>query len=289
MRTKHDTSGGGASVDVCSHADERFRVLRTWISAVTLPQAVERFRGWIGNRERHYVNVCNAAVVLEAYDDHRLADIINRSGMATADGMPLVWLGRRKGCGVARVYGPDLMLAVCEAGLRDGWRHYFYGGTPDVLSDLSARLRGRFPALQIAGMWAPPYRPLLPDEEEQVARRINESRPDVVWVGLGTPKQDFWMSKFRPALHAPVLVAVGAAFNFHAGHVRQAPRWMMRCGLEWFFRLLMEPSRLWRRYLVGIPRFIGLILTDRGRKGDVGLREVSGAEAGDRQDGGWHG
>lgn len=239
----------------------RFRVLGVGISAVTLREAVSVIGLWITERQRRYVNVCNAEVVLQAYDDPALAEIINTSGMATADGMPLVWLGRRKGLSVERVYGPDLMLAVCEAGLAPGWRHYFYGSRPEVLSDLTRRLEDRFPGLQVAGAWAPPFRSLTPDEEEEVASRINAARPDVVWVGIGTPKQDFWMARFRPRLEAPVLVAVGAAFNFHAGHVRQAPRWMMRFGLEWLFRLLMEPRRLWRRYVIGVPRFIFLVLS----------------------------
>jgi N-acetylglucosaminyldiphosphoundecaprenol N-acetyl-beta-D-mannosaminyltransferase len=173
--------------------------------------------------------------------------------------MPLVWLGRLKGLDVGRVYGPDLMLALCEQGLAEGWRHYFYGATDDVLADLAARLTGRFPSLQIAGAWAPPFRPLTPDEEVDVIARINGARADLVWVGIGTPKQDFWMAHFRSRLEAPVLIAVGAAFNFHAGHVPQAPRWMMAAGLEWLFRLAMEPRRLWRRYVIGIPRFIWLV------------------------------
>ena len=237
----------------------RFKVLATDISAVTLSDAVAIIDGWISRRERHYVNVCNADVVLKAHDDPRLAAIINDSGLATPDGMPLVWLGQRKGLSVGRVYGPDLMLALCEFGLKAGWRHYFYGGTPEVLEALTHRLLGRFRELQIAGFWAPPFRPLKAEEETDVELRINAARPDVIWVGIGTPKQDFWMARFRPRIEAPVMIAVGAAFNFHAGHVRQAPRWMMRCGLEWLFRLGVEPRRLWRRYVIGIPRFAWLV------------------------------
>ncbi len=237
----------------------RFRVLNTGISAVTLRGAVSTISGWTASRQREYVNVCNADVVLQAYDDPRLAEIINTSGMAVPDGMPLVWMGRWRGLPVGRVYGPDLMLALCEQGLQAGWTHYFYGGTPEVLEALTRKLTGRCPGLQIAGSWAPPFRPLTPGEEADVEARINAAHPDVVWVGIGTPKQDFWMARFRPRLAAPVLIAVGAAFNFHAGHIHQAPRWMMWCGLEWLFRLAMEPARLWRRYLIGIPRFVWLV------------------------------
>lgn len=244
----------------------RFPVLATGISVIGLSTAVETVFQWIKRRDRQYVNVCTADLVLQAHDDSALAAIINASGMATPDGMPLVWIGRRRGLAVSRVYGPDLMLAVCERGLREGWRHFFYGGTEEVLSDLTARLRDRFPGLQVAGAWAPPFRPLTPREEADVEARINAAHPDVVWVGIGTPKQDYWMAKFRPLLAAPVLIAVGAAFNFHAGRVHQAPRWVMRCGLEWLFRFAMEPCRLWRRYVIGIPRFLWLVFRSRDRK-----------------------
>ena len=242
----------------------RFSVLEVGISRVTQSEAVATIDGWIGRRERHYVNVCNADVVLQAHDDPRLAAIINASGLATPDGMPLVWLGRWRGFPVGRVYGPDLMLALCQYGIQKRWRHYFYGGTPEVIEDLMRRLMERFPGLQIAGGWSPPFRSLTPEEELAVETKINAARPDLIWVGIGTPKQDFWMARFRPKLEAPVMIAVGAAFNFHAGHVRQAPRWMMRCGLEWLFRLTVEPTRLWRRYLVGIPRFVWLLFRSRG-------------------------
>jgi len=237
----------------------RFPVLETGISAVTFKGAIEAISGWISRRERRSVHLCNAEVVLQAYDDPALAAIINASGLALPDGMPLVWIGRRRRLTLERVYGPDLMLALCEYGLKRGWRHYFYGGTPGVLEDLIGKLSERFPGLQIAGSLAPPFRPLTPGEESDVEASINAASPDVIWVGIGTPKQDFWMARFRPRLNAAVMIAVGAAFNFHAGHVRQAPRWMMRCGLEWLFRLSVEPGRLWRRYLVGIPRFLWLV------------------------------
>ena len=245
----------------------RFSVLATGISAVTLSESLVAIAGWVSRGERHYVNVCNADVVLKAYDDPELASIINAAGLAVPDGMSLVWIGKMRGLSVERVYGPDLMLALCKYGIKHRWRHYFYGGTPEVLEDLLSALSDGFPEIQIAGTWAPPFRPLTAPEENEVAARINDARPDIIWVGIGTPKQDFWMARFRPCLNAPVMIAVGAAFNFHAGHVCQAPRWMMRLGLEWLFRLLMEPRRLWRRYLGGVPRFLWLVAI-----GEVSLR-----------------
>lgn len=239
--------------------DRRFTVLDVGISVLTMEAAMQRIMGWVQRRERTYVNVCTTDTVLRCHDDPLLAAIVNGAGMATPDGMPLVWLGRRQGFEVERVYGPDLMLSVCEMGLAPGLRHYFYGSTDQVLDGLIRRFKVRFPGLQVAGFWAPPFRGLNAMEEEDAIDRINAARPDVVWVGLGTPKQDYWLAKFRPRLEAPVLIAVGAAFNFHAGSVRQAPRWVMRIGMEWFFRLLIEPRRLWRRYLIGNVRFIVLI------------------------------
>jgi N-acetylglucosaminyldiphosphoundecaprenol N-acetyl-beta-D-mannosaminyltransferase len=168
-------------------------------------------------------------------------------------------MGRLRGHRVERVYGPDVMLAACERGQALGHSHFFYGGVDGVAEQLAARLRARFPALRVAGSYAPPFRPLTDDEEREIAARINSSGADIVWVGLGTPKQDYWVARFRPLLEAPVLIAVGAAFDFHAGRVRQAPRWMQRSGLEWLFRLSQDPQRLWRRYLVGNPRFVYLV------------------------------
>jgi N-acetylglucosaminyldiphosphoundecaprenol N-acetyl-beta-D-mannosaminyltransferase len=137
--------------------------------------------------------------------------------------------------------------------------HFFYGATDEVLAQLKQNLQIKFPGLQIAGMYSPPFRPLEPDEKDEVAAMINASGADIVWCGLGTPKQDYWVAEFRPRLNCAAILAVGAAFNFHAGHVVQAPRWMMKSGLEWLFRLGAEPKRLWRRYIIGNPRFICLI------------------------------
>lgn len=241
-------------------APARFPVVDVRISALTFELALRTIDGWIARRERHYVNVCTTHTVLECHDAPDLARIVNGAGMATPDGMPLVWLGRLAGHRVERVYGPDVMLAVCERGQARGYRHFFYGGAEGVTEALVARLRERFPDLQVAGVYTPPFRPLTPAEEQAVTERINASGADLVWVGLGTPKQDYFVARFRPLLEAPVLLAVGAAFDFHAGRVRQAPRWMQRSGLEWLFRLTQDPRRLWKRYVVGNPRFVYLVL-----------------------------
>jgi N-acetylglucosaminyldiphosphoundecaprenol N-acetyl-beta-D-mannosaminyltransferase len=154
-----------------------------------------------------------------------------------------------------RVYGPDLMLAVLDAGRERNLRHYFYGGTAAVARDLQARVEQRFPGLVIAGSESPPFRELTEAESAAMVQRIRAARPDIVWVGLGTPRQDHFVAAYGEQLQS-TLVAVGAAFDFHAGHKRQAPAWMQRAGLEWLFRLAAEPRRLWRRYVVGNPVFL---------------------------------
>jgi N-acetylglucosaminyldiphosphoundecaprenol N-acetyl-beta-D-mannosaminyltransferase len=242
-------------------------VIDVGISVLTFELALATIDGWIRRRERHYVNVCTTQTVLECHDSPEMAAIVNGSGMATPDGMPLVWMGRALGHTVERVYGPDVMLAVCAQGQERGYRHFFYGGAEGVAETLVSSLQQRFPAMEVAGTYTPPFRPLSAQEEQEVAARINGSGADIVWVGLGTPKQDFWVGRFRPLLEAPVLIAVGAAFDFHAGRVRQAPRWMQRSGLEWLFRLSQDPKRLWKRYIIGNPRFILLVARQllRGR------------------------
>jgi N-acetylglucosaminyldiphosphoundecaprenol N-acetyl-beta-D-mannosaminyltransferase len=235
----------------------RVDILGVRISAINPEQAVAEIEGWIGRRERHYVNVCNVHTIMECQQDPRLTRVVNNSGLSTPDGMPLVWLSRLHGFrNAARVYGPDLMLALCERSETNGHRHFFYGGAPGIAERLADQLQRRFPRLQIAGIHAPPFRKVGAIEERPVLDAIDAARPDIVWVGLGTPKQDHWVADHRPLLEAPVIIAIGAAFDFHAGVLRQAPRWMQRSGLEWSFRLAQEPRRLAYRYLVLNPLFV---------------------------------
>ena len=161
---------------------------------------------------------------------------------------------------VTRVYGPDLMLALCEYSQSRGFRHFLYGSTPEVLFCLGDNLTKRYPQLKIVGTYAPPFRLLTKKEEQDEIQTINSTEPDIVWIGLSTPKQELWMDKNITRLNAKVLIGVGAAFDFHAGLKKQAPSWMQRNGLEWFFRLLTEPRRLWRRYFINNPTFLMLVL-----------------------------
>jgi N-acetylglucosaminyldiphosphoundecaprenol N-acetyl-beta-D-mannosaminyltransferase len=246
---------------------KRCDVLGVGISAVNLDTAVATIGGWIATGAKHYVTVTGVHGVMESQRDGDLKAIHNAAGMVTPDGMPMVWLNWLAGNrDVDRVYGPDLMLRVCAASSEaEGWRHFFYGGGEGVAEQLTARLRERFPTMHVVGAYTPPFRKLTADEEHAVADEINAARPHIVWVGLSTPKQEYWMSRFRHRLDAPVLVGVGAAFDFHAGLKRQAPRLMQRCGLEWLFRLCCEPRRLWKRYLVNNPAFLWYLFLQRAR------------------------
>ncbi len=235
----------------------RVDILGVLVTPDSFQGAVDRLVDWIRQRSPTYICVTGVHGVMEARRDPALREIHNAAGMVTTDGMPLVWASRWVGVKhAARVYGPDLVLGLCEAGLDEGWRHYFYGAAPGVADEMAARLVTRFPRLQIAGTFAPPFRALSAEEEDGVAALINGSGADIVWVGLSTPKQERWMATMRTRLEAPLLVGVGAAFDIHAGRLRQAPRWVQRSGLEWLFRLAMEPRRLWKRYLRNNPRFV---------------------------------
>lgn len=239
----------------------RTNVLGVGVSAINMRLALETIESWIARGEQHHVCVTGVHGVMESQTDEVLRSIHNRAGLVTPDGMPLVWLSRMNGQRhVERVYGPDLMLACCELSERKGYRHFFYGGAEGVPELLSERLRRRIPELRVVGTHSPPFRPLTPEEDAALVERINASQPDFVWVGLSTPKQERWMADHLERLRAPVLIGVGAAFDFHAGLKKQAPYWMQRRGLEWLFRLATEPRRLWKRYLVNNPKFVWRIL-----------------------------
>jgi len=217
-----------------------------WMDAMVASEA----RGWL--------TAAAVNLVMSAHDDAATMKALLGASLAVPDGQPLVWALRLLGHGRAtRVYGPDLMERWCARAAVTETPTYLYGGRSEqALELLSGRLRERFPGLRIVGGWSPPFRPLSEREREEVAARIDDSGAQVVWVGTGQPKQELWMSEMRPFLRAPLLVGVGAAFDFHAGIVSQAPTWMQRNGLEWLYRLSREPRRLWRRYASQNPRFI---------------------------------
>ena len=233
---------------------ERVNILGVGVSAINMEQALATIDGWVASRAREYVCVCPVHSIMECRRSEEVRRTFNQAGMVTPDGMPLVWVARAMGHhDVGRVYGPDLMLAVLR---RERHRHFFYGGGPGVAERLAGAVMTRYPKLEVAGFIEPPFAPLDELCTPAVAQAINAGSADIVWVGMSSPKQDLWMTRMRPLLDAPVLIAVGAAFDFHTGRVRQAPAWIQRSGLEWLFRLGTEPRRLWRRYLVDNPWFV---------------------------------
>ena len=244
-------------------------ILGVRVDAQTLDDAVERIADWIARGDAAYVCVTGVHGVVECQDDPSLRRIHNDAGMVTADGMPLVWLGRRRvadGTAVERVYGPDLMDAAFTRSERAGWRHFFLGTTDETLARLRRRMAQRHPGAMVVGALSPPFRDLTPDEDAAITAAVVAARPDIVWVGMSTPRQERWMAAHVGRIPGAVLVGVGAAFDFHAGTKPQAPPWMQRLGLEWLFRLAHEPGRLKRRYLRNNPRFAWLVLRQERRE-----------------------
>lgn len=236
---------------------ERVNVLGVGVSILNLKTALEAVSDAVRQQRKGYICVTGVHGVMEAQADEPFRCILNRAFLCTPDGMPMVWVGRLRGHrAMRRVYGPDLMLDVCAWSETSGCRHFFYGGAPGVAEALRDRLIARFPRLQILGCYTPPFRPLGAEEEQAMQEMVRAAKPDIVWVGLSTPKQERFMAEFLPKLDTTLMIGVGAAFDFHAGRVRQAPRWMQRTGLEWFHRLCHEPRRLAGRYFRNNPLFI---------------------------------
>jgi N-acetylglucosaminyldiphosphoundecaprenol N-acetyl-beta-D-mannosaminyltransferase len=233
-------------------------ILGSRVDATTYANATGRIIDWAIRGESRYVCVANVNNAIEAYDDPSYQRVMNEADLVTPDGMPLVWALRALGVRDAtRVYGPDLTPIVCAGAAREAIPVGFYGGTPEVLDRLVLELTRRAPGLQVAYQWSPPFRSLTEDENREVVRAINASGARILFVGLGAPKQERWIAQQRGHIGA-VMVGVGAAFDFISGAKRQAPRALQASGLEWAFRLAVEPKRLWRRYLTRNPRFVAL-------------------------------
>jgi N-acetylglucosaminyldiphosphoundecaprenol N-acetyl-beta-D-mannosaminyltransferase len=234
----------------------RVDVLGIHVSVTDMDETVETFARWIAAGERRLVCVSDMNALLHARADEQLTQVYNTSGLTLPDGMPLVWAGKRAGFDrIARVCGPDLLERVMAVAAARGWSQYFYGGADGVAEQLRDNFVARHPELRVAGIHSPPYRALTEAEDAAIVNRINEAAPDIIWVGLGAPKQERWMAEHRDRLDAAILIGVGAAFDFHTNRMDRAPLWMQRSGLEWSYRLAKEPRRLWRRYVLGIPRF----------------------------------
>ncbi len=251
--------------DNAAHAPviPRANVLGVGVSSINLTQAVAAIEEAVRTRQRGYICFAGVHPVMEAQADEELRRIYNRSFLTTPDGMPMVWLNRWQGARhVTRVYGPDLMLEIFQRSEARGWRHFFYGGSDGVAEAMKAEMTKRFPKLQVVGTFEPPFRPLTGEEENELVEQVHAARPDLMWVGLGSPKQDRFMAAMLPKLDVTLMAGVGAAFNFFTGRVPQAPRWMQRSGLEWFYRCLHEP-RVRGRYFSTVPRFILAALAQR--------------------------
>ncbi len=238
---------------------KRISLLGVGVHATDLETTIAKLDSQIKEPDKGYFCLAPAHNLMACRADPRLRAVFNRSALTVPDGMGTVWFLQALGHKAGRVYGPDLMLAACHFGLKFGWQHFFLGGKQEVAEALVVRLREESPDIQVAGIFSPPFRKMDENEVGAVIRHINESHADIVWVGLGSPKQEFWMAEFREKLKAPVLIGVGAAFDFLSGAKPQAPKWMQRIGMEWFFRLATEPRRLLPRY-ASYPLFVLLAL-----------------------------
>ena len=235
----------------------RVNILGVGISVLNLRTALAAIAAAVCERRKGYICVTGVHGVMEAQDDAGFKKILNDAFLCTPDGMPMVWAGKLDGHReMRRVYGPDLMLDVCAWSETSGAKHFFYGGAEGVAELLVKKLKGKFPKLQVVGTFTPPFRALDWIEEKSLVAQIAAAQPDILWVGLSTPKQEKFMAEFLPKLDATLMIGVGAAFDFHSGRVKQAPRWMQRSGLEWLYRLGSEPRRLWKRYLRNNPLFL---------------------------------
>lgn len=241
-----------------------FPVLGVGVDVALIPNVVWQMEKWIYEKGAcHSIAATSMHGIVEAQHDSGFKEILNATDLVVPDGMPLVWLARLRGCdSPRRVYGPDLMFAFCKQTEGQGYSHFFYGGESGVADRLAESLKLCFPGMQVAGTYSPPFRPLSKKEDEEIVAMISRASPDVLWVGLGAPKQECWMHEHRNKLTVPVMVSVGAAFDVLSGRKKQAPRWMREHGLEWLFRFCQEPRRLWRRYLIYGTQFIAYLVLE---------------------------
>lgn len=238
-------------------------ILKTNINVTNMSDTIKYIGGHLDDLRGKYICVSNVHTTVMSYENEEYRKIQNGAAMALPDGAPLSSYSRRKGYKQAqRVTGPDLMLELFAISKEKGYRHYFYGATEETLQSMKEVLERDYPGIQIAGMYAPPFRALTPQEDAQIVAKINEARPDFIWIGLGAPKQEEWMYQHMGQLQG-VLIGVGAGFDYLAGYIKRAPRWMQRMSLEWLYRLLQDPKRLWRRYFTSNVKFICLTRMDK--------------------------
>jgi N-acetylglucosaminyldiphosphoundecaprenol N-acetyl-beta-D-mannosaminyltransferase len=267
--TKVQHSCSDREVDEASIPIRRTNILGIGISLTNMRQAVKVSEEHIRSNSKGYICATDVHTIIEAQSDSALRSTLNRSVLTTPDGMPLVWIARLRGWKqVGRVYGPDFMLEVCRHSVQFGYKHFLYGGCEGVAERLRDTLITRFPGLQIVGTYSPPFRALNEGEEASLSKIVEELKPDIFWVGLGSPKQERFMAKYHKIFDAKLMVGVGAAFDFHSGRVKEAPEWLKESGFQWLYRVIQEPRRLLRRYISCIPQFlVGIILqTTKARR-----------------------
>jgi N-acetylglucosaminyldiphosphoundecaprenol N-acetyl-beta-D-mannosaminyltransferase len=239
------------------NAEARANVLGIGVHAVDMEASVARMRIALEEGRKGYVCLVGVHGIMEARRNADLRSIFANAYLVAPDGMPAVWMGRLQGLSrMQRVFGPDLMLEVFRRSEFSGYKHFLCGGAPGVAEQLRDEMLRRFPWVRIAGIYTPPFRPMSSEEEGALAVQIRQLQPDIVWVGLSTPKQERFMAQYLPLLETNLMVGVGAAFLFHTGAIKDSPAWVKRSGLQWLHRLLQEPTRLWRRYFVNIPLFL---------------------------------
>lgn len=244
-------------------------ILKTNINVTNMSDTIKYIGEHLDDLRGKYICVSNVHTTVMSYENEEYRKIQNSAAMALPDGAPLSSYSRRKGYKQAqRVTGPDLMLELFAISKEKGYRHYFYGATEETLQSMKEVLERDYPGIQIAGMYAPPFRALTPQEDAQIVAKINEARPDFIWIGLGAPKQEEWMYQHMGQLQG-VLIGVGAGFDYLAGYIKRAPRWMQRMSLEWLYRLLQDPKRLWRRYFTSNVKFICLTRMDKKQREDI--------------------
>lgn len=235
-------------------------VLGVNVSAINLPKAVSLADAAISSGKKGYICVTSVHGVMEAQRDPSFRKVLNGALINTPDGMPMSWVGWASGFrAMDRVFGPDFMLAMCELSAKRGHRQFLLGGKPGVASALQMTLESRFPGLNVVGTYTPPFRPLAAEEEEALFNLVQRVKPDIIWVGLGTPKQEKFMAAYATRLGVPLMVGVGAAFDIHTGQIQDAPNWIKRYGLQWLHRLMQEPRRLAPRYLQNNPKFLFMV------------------------------
>jgi N-acetylglucosaminyldiphosphoundecaprenol N-acetyl-beta-D-mannosaminyltransferase len=238
---------------------DRVNILGVGVSAISMDEALHHSESLLQQNGQGYICVTGVHGIMEAQGDEQFKQILNCSFLNTPDGMPTVWLGHLRGFeSMTRVYGPDFMLNFCELSVAKGYRHFLYGGKEGVAEDLKRSLCSRFPGLQIVGTYTPPFRPLNSEEEAELRSMLEESKADVLWCGLSTPKQERFISAYCGKLPVNLMIGVGAAFDLNSGNLKDAPDWMKKIGMQWFYRMLVEPKRLAGRYLKNNPRFLWL-------------------------------